>query len=295
MTVRYIQSFFAAVFLLVTVTACGDRPEDSAPVSSPLSVMSFNIRYNTPNDSLNAWPYRKDHVADVIGRKYQVDIAGLQEALKGQVDDLQERLPEYAWFGVGRDDGAKAGEFTPIFYRKDRLELLEGDTFWLSETPDVPGSKSWDAAITRIVTWGRFKEIESGREFYFFNTHFDHRGEASRVESAKILAARLAELPEGVPFVITGDFNTREESEAYDILTSSPTIRDARYVSEAGHEGPTASTTNWKELRNTPESRIDYIFARDGVRVLTHRIIDDRYDGRFPSDHTPVLASIALP
>lgn len=256
-----------------------------------IKVMSYNIRLNTPSDGINAWPRRKDNVAAMIGTKHQADVAGLQEVLKGQIDDLQERLPEYAWVGSGREDGKDSGEFSPVFYRKDRVEVLEDDTFWLSETPEVPGSTSWDAAITRVVTWARFKDKNTGREFYFFNTHFDHRGHQARIESARILVNRVSEVPENMPVIITGDFNIPETSEAYAIIAEAPGLHDARYVSEAGHEGPTATFSNWEELRQ-PESRIDYIFVREGIAVLNHRVLDDRYDGRFPSDHLPVISEI---
>ncbi|MEX2396513.1 MAG: hypothetical protein WD491_05775, partial [Balneolales bacterium] len=128
-----------------------------------VTVMSYNIRMNTESDGINAWPHRKDHVAEMIGSKYLPGVAGLQEVLKGQLDDLQERLPEYAWVGQGRDDGKEAGEFSPIFYNTNKFEVIEDQTFWLSETPEVPGSISWDAAITRVVTSARLKDRDTGR------------------------------------------------------------------------------------------------------------------------------------
>lgn len=261
--------------------------------NDPVAVISYNIRYDNPGDGINAWPNRKDHVADMI-KKYDADIAGLQEALKHQIDDLEERLPGYKWVGVGRDDGEEGGEFSPVFYNSERFEVLDFETLWLSETPDVPGSKSWDAAITRIVTRVKFRETDSGREFYVLNTHFDHRGETARLESAKLIAKWTSEIPDDVPFIVTGDFNIRETTEAYGVLRDAGHIFDARYVSETEHQGPTTSSNNWEEMRE-PETRIDYLFTSEHVQVLSHRILDDRYEGYFPSDHLPVLAEIVLP
>ena len=139
-----------------------------------VNVMTFNIRYNNPGDGADAWPHRKDMVADVIRK--QADIAGLQEAQFDQIEDLEKRLPNFKWYGVGRDDGKKKGEFCPIFYRADRFEVLQKQTLWLSETPEVPGSKGWDTAITRLMTMVQFKETKSGARFWMINTHFDHRG-----------------------------------------------------------------------------------------------------------------------
>lgn len=260
-------------------------------VAESMTVMSYNIRLDTAADGINAWPYRKDAVAEMIGPKYQGDIIGLQEVLRRQLDDIQERLPDYAWVGVGRDDGRDRGEFSPILYREERFRLLATNTFWLSETPELPGSRSWDAAITRIVTWARFEDVSTGRQFTVFNTHFDHRGEQARIESSRLLIDRFAEIAGDAPFILTGDLNVSESEQAYRILADSGLLADARYASESGHQGPTASFNDWVTLR-ADESRIDYVFVSSGIRVLTHHILDDRYDGRFPSDHLPVLAGI---
>ena len=234
--------------------------------------MTFNIRYNTPNDSADAWPHRKDMAAGMI-RLHDADVVGLQEALKGQIDDLQDRLPGFAWIGVGRADGEEAGEFSPIFYREDRLELVDHDTFWLSETPSEPGSKSWDAAIERIATWGIFRDRASGEEIFVLNTHFDHIGEQARLESARLIVERLDELAGGRPVVVMGDFNATDDSPPYDALTSG-TLKDAMHVSEHPHHGPTSTWT--------------------GFRVIQHAILSDQWDARFPSDHLPVLAELVV-
>jgi len=284
---------FLLIFLLFIPVSGSDRKDAVLDNSESITVMSYNIRFDTPRDGINAWPHRKDAVAEMMGPKYGSDIIGVQEAEDHQVREIQERLPDYSWVGVGRADGKTSGEYSPIFYRSDRFKVLENDTFWLSEEPNKPGSKSWDAAITRIVTWAKFSDRQTGQTFYVLNTHFDHRGEEARVRSSKMMVDFVSGLDENIPVIITGDLNVTETDRAYSVIADAPGISDARYVSETGHEGPTATFNNWKRLR-PPESRIDYIFVSDGVRVLNHRILDDRYDGRFPSDHLPVISDLVL-
>lgn len=253
-------------------------------------VMSFNIRYNTPDDAENAWPHRKDMVASVM-RFHDADFAGLQEALLGQIEDLEARLPGYAWIGVGRDDGERAGEFTPIFYREERFDLEESDTFWLSETPDVPGSKSWDTAITRIATWGTFRDRRTGRRFVVLNTHFDHIGEEARAESARLIAERVEEFD--LPTVVTGDFNATPDSEPYRVLTAEGgELRDALSVSDVPHHGPTTTWNGFQAIE--PGRRIDFVFVSRDVEVVRHGILSETIDGRFPSDHLPVLTELRI-
>src|SRR6056297_2032192 len=182
---------------LETDQAIGDEMVTDS--SSTITIMSYNIRYDNPDDGINAWPNRQDHVAEIMADIYSADIIGVQEALKHQLDDLQARMPGYSWVGVGRDDGRDKGEFSPIFYKTDRFDLIATNTFWLSQTPDRPGSRSWDAAITRIATWARLSDHESGREFYVINTHFDHRGEEARVKSAQLITEFIGGLDDGVP------------------------------------------------------------------------------------------------
>lgn len=283
----------AVLCTLLVVLWTGGASVARLAIAEPITVMSYNIRLDTSADGINAWPYRKDAVAQMIGPKYEGDIIGLQEVLKRQLDDIQARLPDYAWVGVGRDDGRDRGEYSPIFYRTDRFRLLATNTFWLSETPELPGSRSWDAAITRVVTWARFEDLSSGGQLMFFNTHFDHRGEQARVESSQLLLNRLVGIAGDTPFILTGDLNVQESEQAYKVLADSNLLDDARYVSETGHQGPTASFNDWETLRPA-ESRIDYIFVGSGIGVLNHRILDDRYDGRFPSDHLPVVSDIVV-
>lgn len=268
------------------------RPAEESSVEKEFTVLSFNIRFNNPNDGINAWPHRRDRVAELIGTRYRADLAGLQEALKDQIEDLELRLPDYGWLGVGREDGEEKGEFTPIFYRGDRFEPLEHGVFWLSETPEVPGSKSWDAAITRIVTWARFRDLLSGVEFYHFNTHFDHRGEKARQESARLLAQRMKKMAGARPVILTGDLNARPDGEVYRLLAAE--WKDTRQAARQPPEGPDATFTDWISI-GPPGSRIDYVFVSDGVEVLQHRVGVDRFEGRFVSDHLPVITRLKWP
>jgi endonuclease/exonuclease/phosphatase family metal-dependent hydrolase len=263
--------------------------------ATPVRVMTYNIRYNNTGDGENAWPHRKDRVAGTV-RFYGADLVGMQEALRGQIDDLAAALPGYAWIGVGRDDGRDAGEFSPIFYREDRFELLETDTFWLSETPEVVASKSWDAAITRVVTWGHFEDKTTGKRFYHFNTHFDHRGEQARTESARLHRSRVAAIAGATPLVVTGDFNFEPSAEGYGVLTapSDGSLTDTIDASAEPHHGPAATCCGFS-VEDGPTRRIDYVFIKNGVEVVRHGTLTDTVDKRYGSDHLAVLTDLLLP
>jgi len=261
----------------------------------PVRIMTFNIRYNEKNDSLNAWPYRQDMAASMI-RFHKADIAGLQEALRGQIDDLVVRLPEFGWFGVGRDDGQNAGEFSAVLYRKDRLTLLADSTFWLAETP-MQAVLGWDAACKRVVTLGKFKDNETGASFFLFNTHFDHIGQVARRESAKLLLKSVANIAGDMPVLVTGDFNSTPDSEPYKILTTGEQgvkLIDSKTVSQYQHHGPTTTWSGFTAAWQPDGQPIDYIFIRNHVQVLLHGTLSDSFDGRFPSDHMPVLMECVL-
>jgi endonuclease/exonuclease/phosphatase family metal-dependent hydrolase len=291
--------------LLLAALACrapapaAERRTAVAPVAvapaPPLRVMSFNLRLDTPDDGPNAWPHRRDWVASLI-RFHAPDALGVQEALAHMLAELDARLPGYARVGVGRADGREGGEFSAIIYRTDRLELLDSGTFWLSPTPEVPGSKGWDAAIERIATWARFRDRFTGCEHVHLNTHFDHIGERAREESARLIRRRLAALADGGPVVVTGDLNAAPESAPYRAFTRDtlggavPPLRDALEASRAGHYGPTSTWTAFRAIE--PGRRIDYVLVSAGLAVEAHGILADSREGRFPSDHLPVLATV---
>jgi endonuclease/exonuclease/phosphatase family metal-dependent hydrolase len=260
-----------------------------------INTISFNIRYDNPKDNENAWPNRKEMVASTI-RFHEADIAGLQEALDHQVKDLEALLPEYAWFGVGRDDGQKEGEFSPVFYLKQRFKILHQSTFWLSNTPEKPG-KAWDAALPRIVTWGKIQDTWTEKIFFLFNTHFDHVGETARIESAELIRKIIAERAGDFPAILTGDFNCTPKDLPYKILTSengqNPALYDVYAISQSK---PYGSTQTYNGFRDTiqPDRRIDFIFVSPSVRVLRCGTISEKWDGRFVSDHNALLAEIEL-
>lgn len=260
-----------------------------------LQVMTFNIRMNTASDSLNAWPYRKDKLASQI-LFHDVQLLGVQEALHVQMMDLQERLPHFRSIGVGRDDGNTKGEYSAIFYDTTRLAVLNSATFWLSQTPEVIGSKGWDAAITRIVTWAKFRDKKSKKIFYAFNTHFDHIGKIARKESASLVLQKVKEIAGNTPAIITGDFNATPNDEPIKVITdpsNSLRLTDSKEVSISKHYGPTGTFNSFgpKERDDQP---IDYIFIRHKWKVLKHATISQSWDGRFASDHFAVLATVLL-
>jgi endonuclease/exonuclease/phosphatase family metal-dependent hydrolase len=289
-----IAIFFAALALVLA--ACSSLPGPARDATGTLRVMTFNIRYDEPADGPNAWPRRKELATGTISF-YQPHVAGLQEVLVSQLEDLEELLPEYGWVGVGRDDGKEAGEYNPIFFLKDRFRLLESSTFWLSERPDRPGVKGWDAACPRIVTWARLRDVRTGVTLFAFNTHFDHVGDRARKESASLVLKAIRRIGGGAPVVLTGDFNCTREDAAYRTLVSadggSPLLRDARDASLQTPYGPPFS---FNGFRADARSRlpIDHIFVGPSVDVLSAGILPGSRDGRFVSDHNPVLAEIRL-
>ena len=170
-----------------------------------VKVMSYNIRLNVESDGENKWDFRKDRVANLINY-YEPDFIGGQEVTHGQLIDLTDRLPNYSFIGVGRDDGKEKGEYSCIFYKKEKYKLLQQSTFWLSPTPDSI-SKGWDAAIVRVCTYGLFKDIKTKKQFWVFNTHFDHIGKEARLESSKLIVEQIKRLnTKNYPVILSGDF-----------------------------------------------------------------------------------------
>lgn len=257
--------------------------------------MTFNIRLNTSDDSLNAWPYRKDIAASQV-KFFEIHVLGVQEALYDQMLDLQQRLPQYKYAGVGREDGNTKGEFSAIFYDTMRLQFLQGKTFWLSQTPGVAGSKGWDAALPRIVTWCLFEDKISRKKFYAFNTHFDHMGQVARAESAKLLLQKVKEIAGNMPVIITGDFNANSDDEPIKIIvdkTNPDHLTDTKEVSVTPHYGPDG-TFNGFTNSETSDKAIDHIFIKNGFKILKHATISESWNGRFSSDHFPVYARVSF-
>ncbi|MGI6073738.1 MAG: endonuclease/exonuclease/phosphatase family protein [Fermentimonas sp.] len=258
----------------------------------PINVASYNLRMDTPNDGLDAWPNRKDMVNELI-RYHNFDIIGTQEGFKHQLEDIVSQ-GDYSYIGVGRDDGADKGEHSAIIYKKDRLEVLESGNFWFSETPDKPG-KGWDAkCCNRICSWAKFKDLESGKEFFFFNVHYDHEGVKARRESSLLLLKKIKEVEAlSLPVILTGDFNADPESEPIKILRDSEIVHDSYSLTEKKPYGP-VGTYNGFDIKNDTSGRIDYVWVTEGVKVLKYGVLTDNRNGRLPSDHYPVYVRLVL-
>lgn len=253
-----------------------------------LSVMSYNIRLDTPHDSVNQWPLRNHKVYDLI-KKYDPDIIGLQEVLHHQLTDLLKNLPAYSHIGVGRDDGKTKGEYSAILYKKDKVKPLEQNTFWLSETPTVPGSKSWDAAITRVASWGKFQDLKTKKTFLMINTHFDHIGKEARKHSASLLKTKALEIAKGYPLIITGDFNTTREDAPYATVMDPSGI----VLHDPAGSNPPGTFCSFKV--NSIECRgIDYIFHSADWNASGYKVINDNDGKYYPSDHLPVMVNLSL-
>jgi len=260
-----------------------------------LNVLTFNIRFDNPKDTPNDWPNRKDKVTSQI-LFHEADIIGIQEALHNQLQDMENGMPGYKYTGVGRDDGKQKGEYSCIFYNTNRLELLVSETFWLSETPNVAGSKSWDAAITRVVTWAKFKDRKTKKVFYHFNTHFDHVGQVARRESAKMLLKAVDSIAGKTHAIITGDFNAQPQDEPIRVIVdeSNPLkLTDSKAISATGHYGP-QGTFNAFGPKENAEKPIDYIFLKGNWKVAQHATFSQTWGGLFSSDHFPVFARLML-
>jgi len=257
-----------------------------------IRIMTYNIRVAV-DEGINSWDNRKDLVAGII-RDYKADIVGLQEGLKVQLDDLKNLLPDYSWVGAGRDDGKEKGEYAAVLYNHNRFELLEDTTIWLSETPEKP-SVGWDAALNRIITWVKFKDKVTNKIFYHFNTHFDHMGEMARLESADLLNDKVAEIAGKNPALVTGDMNFIPESKGYKILTGGRRnyLFDTQKVAVVDESGKNITFNDFG--RSLVEgNKFDYIFIKNNIEVIKHKIITDTFNGRYPSDHMPVFAEVII-
>ncbi|MEW5800317.1 MAG: endonuclease/exonuclease/phosphatase family protein [Bacteroidota bacterium] len=276
------KKYFALLCFLSTIS----------DAQTPLRVMTYNIRLDVASDSGNAWIHRKEHMVSMI-RFHSPDLVGMQEVLQHQLEYILRELPEYGWFGVGRDDAKTSGEYMAVLYRKDRFDTLRTSTFWCSENPDKPGL-GWDAACNRTVTWGKFRDRIDRTEFFLFNTHLDHVGVTARKESAKLLMNKVMEITGNERVVITGDFNSIPSDDPYRIIISPNAKKrffDSRAVSKQRPHGP-KGTFNGFNTHNIPAEPIDYIIVSDGISVLRHGTLAELIDGRFSSDHFPVVADI---
>ena len=282
------------LFLPFLIAACGQGGQQaSTQADEPVNVMTFNVRYDNPDDSLNNWNYRKDRVANAI-RFYDADIVGTQEVLHNQMEDLRQRLPGYESIGVGREDGKEAGEYSALWYRADRFTAKESGWFWLSETPEVAGSKGWDGACERIATWAKLQDKLTGKELFVMNTHLDHVGVAARREGVKLVLDKIQELGGDLPVILTGDFNAEPESDVIKQVTDTADpehLTDARTVADLVY-GPNWTFHDFGSIPYEHRERIDYIFVKNGLEVLKYGILAETEGNAYLSDHAPVLISV---
>jgi len=273
------------------LAASGD---DKNQETLPVSVMSFNIRYATTKDGENQWVNRKALISSVI-RQYSPDVIGLQEAQRGQLDDLRKALPEYNEIGVGRS-GGNQGEFSAILYRRARFDVDQSGTFWLSNTPEKP-SRDWGSAFNRVCTWARLTDHQANHSFYLYNTHLDHKSQAAREKGLRLIVSRIQKRTHPDPFILTGDLNAGETNPAILFLKGTGLSKDNSPL-------PLVDTfrvlhPNTKEVGTlngfrgrTKGNKIDYIFVAPATQVLDASIVRTEKQGRYPSDHFPVTATL---
>lgn len=278
--------------LALSLAGCAHvRP--AAPLSETRA-MTFNIRLNTAADGVNAWPNRRELVVSLI-RREAPHILGMQEVLPGQMADIERALPEYQIVGVGRDDGARGGEFSPLAWRTDRYDLVDWGTFWLSPMPEQPG-KGWDAAFPRLATWAILRDRRSGDRLRVLNTHFDHVGQIARRESARMIAGWTTSSPASdLPTLVLGDFNAEPGSEPYALLanTEGSGLTDTRTASTTPPYGPPGTFNAFDILRNAP-APIDHVFVSPEWTVTSYAVLTQHWGGRLPSDHYPVLVTLEV-
>jgi endonuclease/exonuclease/phosphatase family metal-dependent hydrolase len=261
----------------------------SSVLGQPTGLMTYNIRYDNPNDGENIWENRKDKLAGLLNY-YEAAFVGIQEGLLHQVEFLDQSLPAYEYIGVGRDDGKQKGEYCALFYDTRIFKVIFDSTFWLSETPSIP-SNGWDANLNRICTYGLFEHLQTKERIWIMNTHFDHRGKMARENSAKLISKRIEQInKDNLPLVLMGDFNATVDQAPIQIIKAN--LSDAAEISEKPLYGPPGTSNGFRQEEIT--RRIDYLFTRN-VKVLSYSHLDDRRDNNYHvSDHLPVLMTINL-
>jgi len=288
------MSLSSLVFAVAAASAgCGAR-EERVPLGSPLAVMTFNIRYGTADDGPNRWERRRELAVDLL-REEAPDVTGLQEALRSQLDDIDRAGLGYLVLGVGRDDGREAGEYAAILVKEDRLKVLESGTFWFSDEPDRPGSIGWGATLPRICTWAHLSDRDNGRAFYLYNVHWDHQSQESRVRSAALLLERIRTRAAPDPVIVTGDFNAGEENPAFQHLVGQDAVPPLSDTFRALHPDTAGVIGTFHGfLGSVTGEKIDAVLATPDWVPLEAGIVHTSRDGRYPSDHFPVTAHLAL-
>ncbi|MFA7287701.1 MAG: endonuclease/exonuclease/phosphatase family protein [Melioribacteraceae bacterium] len=262
-------------------------------ISQNLQLMTYNLRYDNPNDGVNQWNNRKEFILCQINY-YEPDIFGTQEGKTHQIEWLNTNLDNYAFVGIGREEekGNGVGEYSAIFYNKNLIEVLESNTFWLSESPTLP-TKGWDAAQYRICTYALFQNIKTGLRFYVFNTHFDHKGDIAREKSAELILQKLKTInKKNYPSVLMGDFNLTPDSAPIQKIASE--MNDSKQICKTKPFGPEETFSDF-DVCKSPQKRIDFIFtSKNNIEVAKYATIVDVENVRYPSDHYPVLISVNI-
>ncbi len=262
----------------------------SNSLAQDYTAMTYNIRYNTPNDGENWWELRKEWVADVVSF-YEPSVLGIQEGLHTQVQYLDSSLTNYSYVGVGRDDAKEEGEYAAVFYRNDIFEVIDEGTFWLSETPDEP-SYGWGAKFRRIATWAKLKVKESDNKILIFNAHLDHETPLARLNAVKLIVMKADEWnTEGLPVLIMGDLNATPDSPPIKYLSSK--LKDSKNVTQTKPIGP-VGTYNGFDVNHPLSDRIDYIFVDETILVQKYAVISETRDSKTPSDHLPVFIEFSF-
>lgn len=274
------HKFFLLLVLIIII--------DLSISAQTFTVATYNLRYDNRGDSGNLWVNRAPVQANLI-RFHDFDVVGIQEGLINQLEDLSKTLPQYARYGIGRDDGKASGEHSAIYFKKDKFKLLNSGDFWLSQTPDKPG-KGWDATCcNRICSWVKLQDIASKKKFYFFNVHFDHQGVIARIESAKLMIEKIKAIAGNNPVVFTGDLNGGRNSDCYKYIANAGIIKDSHELAEFPYEN-NASFNSFRTPRGMEV--IDHIFVTKQFKVKKWGILTDTYFGKYPSDHFPVMAVV---
>lgn len=275
---RYFWS--VAIFLLASIQL----------TAQDIRIASYNLRYANKSDSGNLWENRLPAVANLI-QFHNFEIFGTQEGLRHQLDSLEAKLPNYKWYGKGRDDGEAKGEHSAIFFKPSIFDLLDKGDFWLSETPDKPGF-GWDARFNRICTWVKLKHKASKKIFYVFNAHYDHQGVKARQNSSLLILEKIKSIAGKQPAILTGDFNGDHQSEWYQTIASSGWLKDS-YFQAPNPYAPNGSFNAFSS-RSIGTGIIDHIFVTEPFKVKQWGLLTDTYFGKFPSDHFPVLSVVKL-
>lgn len=287
--ITLVQSAFTIFLVAFSVFFLASGISAQTKPTGDLKVMTFNIRYGTANDGENSWQFRREIVFETI-KKFGPEILGLQEALFFQIDEILKQFPNMALIGVGRDDGKQAGEYSCILYDKSRFKVDTTETFWFSETPTVPGSKNWGNNITRICTWAKFTDSVSKKKFYFYNVHLDHESQPSREKSTELLLTKMNMQSEKLPEILTGDFNCGDTNPAIRTITNGGLDDSYRVLHKKS-----ADEGSFNEFKGvTSGEKIDFIFISKHLKVKHAEIVRDSYSGKFPSDHFPVTAVLAM-